>query len=328
MIFSSYNVSDIVLIAAMALLVNLLLGSPRLLWRPLLFLHPLEIWRKLAEWLGGKLNRYRRSDQTRHMRGGWLVFLTILASLLLGYALAEIFLLAGGLPEVMVLALFLSARQPFDDMAEVEKLLATAPQTVSSKILPSSLVRRQLSEYDHPTVIRGIIEMLGVSMAERVIAPLFYYIIAGWQGVLLVSLVRVLDAIYGYRNAQYEDFGAISAKTHTLLQIIPARIAGLLIVFASFFAPACSGGNAWQVLRTQAQRVNSLNAGWPIAAMAGALGVMLGGPRALYGSFIADQWVGTGSAQLTTRHSQAARWLYLIAQYVCFMLLLLAGLLW
>lgn len=326
MLFSAYPFSHLLLITALALLCNLILGGPRSFYLPLRELHPLTLWELFSSWLAGKMNRYRRSDHTRKMRGGWLVFLTILLSLILGESLHRLFLSTGVSIEIILLALFISSRQQADEMTEINRLLIHTPGKVDSAVLPPLLVRRQLREYDHATVLRGSIEALALGLSERVVAPLFFYLLAGWHGVILVTFITVLDARFGYRNSQYESFGAIAAKTHTFLQFIPSRLASGLLALAAFFAPACRGKNAWRIMTTHAKRAASHNAGWPIAAMAGALGIVLGGPRALYGSFIADHWIGEGTAQLIPQHTLAARWLYMVAHFVLIMTLMLCGL--
>ncbi len=276
-------------------------------------------------WAAGKLNRYRRSDHTRKMRGSWLVFFTIIISVLVGQGLTQLFYITGVGAEIVLLAVWLLARSQIDWTLEIERMLRHTSGKVDSSILPVKLVRRQQKEYDTATVLRGSIEVLMVSLSEAVIAPLFYYIIAGWQGVLLVSFMAVLDAHIGYRNSQYESFGAIAAKAHSFLQWIPARITGVLLCMAAFFAPMASGVKAWKIMLIHAGHVQSRNAGWPIAATAGALGITLGGPRAMYGSFIADQWIGEGKTKIDERGIRAARWLFVISLLIVVMAMLLAA---
>lgn len=325
MFFSPYPFSHLLLIAAVALLLNLVFGGPKDLYASVRKLHPLYLWELLALYLVGKMNRYRRSDNTRKMRGGWLVFITLLICWGLGSGLQQLFTATGVWFEILLLALMLSARQRLDETIQIEKLLKHTPGQVDAVVLPAKLVRRQLRSYDHATVLRGNIEALAVGLGEGVVAPIFYYALFGWYGVTFVMFITILDAHIGYKNSQYENFGAVAAKAHTFLQMIPARIAGLLIALSAFFAPACSGMRAFRIMIQQSGRVASLNAGWPIAAMSGALGIVLGGPRALYGSFIADQWIGEGKSQIDVNSSVATRWLFCVIIFVLVMILLLLG---
>lgn len=323
MLFSSYSFSILALMSCVALLLNLLLAGPRSLWSPVVFLHPLNLLERALRRVSEKLNRFRRTDEQREMRGLMLVLAVLLAMVMLGNWLQQIFVqLRTDLLELGLLAMFLGARQAFDRTMQVEKLLVKSPGVVSSEILSPRLVRRQQREYDSATVIRGSIEAMMVSLSESVVAPLFYYIIAGWPGVMAVGIVTVMDDALGYRNPQYQHFGRATAILHTLLQWIPARIAGISIVLASGFAPACQPLTALRILLTQAGRTASANAGWPIAAAAGALGITLGGPRAMFGSYIADQWIGEGKVQVNAKALKAARWLYAIAVLLLVMILL------
>jgi adenosylcobinamide-phosphate synthase len=322
MLFSSYNVANLVLVCVLALLLNLVLGI-RGLYTPVLGLHPLRLWeagiRKLAE----KLNRFRRSNQTRLIRGIILVCLALALAGWLGWLMIPIASIPYGIAgEIALFALLLGARPALDQSSQIAKLLTSlgAKQQVSSALLPPEMLRRQQQHYDTATVLRGTIEMLMMQLSERVIAPLLYYILASWVGVFVVLGIAVMDRLLGYRNTQYAYFGTATAMLHSLLQWLPSRITGCLMCLAACFSPAASGRAAWRIMWRDASKTASGNSGWPIAAAAGALNITLGGPRALYGSYIADQWIGDGAAKITLPTLKAAQWLYGI---VCLMLLML-----
>lgn len=326
MLFSSYSFASLTLIGCLALALNLLLGGPRSLYSSIMFLHPLNLWGSFSLKMSEKLNRFRRSEEQRRMRGAILVVITMAVMYFLADILQKFFLHPNAeLLEVVLLALLLGARQQIDWSVQIEKLVGKASGSVSSEVLPLHLVRRQQREYDSATVIRGSIESMMVALSDAVVAPLFYYILFGWWGVLLVSTIAMMDSLLGYRNPQYKDFGTAIAKLHTVLQWLPSRMTGLLIATASFFAPASKPAAAFRILFTQASRTASTNAGWPIAATAGALDITLGGPRAMYGSYIADQWIGVGKVQIDVKAIKAARWLFAIAVLFLLMLLLLAA---
>jgi adenosylcobinamide-phosphate synthase len=308
-------------------LLNLVLGGPRSLYTPIEFLHPLHLLEKLVMKASEKLNRFRRSDQSRRMRGLMLVLSIVSAMFFLGAMLQDIFRMPyGAWMEIALLAVLLGARQQLDGNVQIEKLIAHAAGVIHSEVLPAKLVRRQQKEYDSATVIRGSIEAMMVTLSESVIAPLFYYLVVGWSGVLMVSAIAVMDGLLGYRNPQYRDFGTAAAQMHTLVQWLPARITGFLIAIASFFSPACKPIAALRVMFAHAGRTASANAGWPIAATAGALNITLGGPRAMLGSYIADQWIGEGKAQVTIKAIKAARWLFaIVVLFVQMSLLLVAA---
>ncbi len=325
-LYASYPFSNLALIGCFALLLNMVLGGPASLYAPVAFMHPLNLWEKSAQFFSEKLNRSRRSQNTRRFRGLLLVLFCLGLMIALGIKLTDIFKIRyGEYAEIMMLSIMLSARRFYDWSRQIEKLLPHAPHAISTELLPVRMMRRQQKEYDIPTVLRGTVENMMVELAEGVIAPLFYYIIAGWPGLLAVSAVSVLDRLIGYRNPQYADFGAAAAGAHTLLQWIPSRLTGLLIFIAACFAPGCSPAAALRIMLTQAGKTVSNNAGWPIGAAAGALKVTLGGPRAMLGSYIADQWIGEGSVQPDVRMLKAARALFLTVILLVLMGLLLAA---
>lgn len=321
MLASSYSFSSLALIACLALLLNLLLGGPRSLYASIAFLHPLAFFEKIAFKLSEKLNRFRRDDKTRRFRGLILTFSLVGMAITLGVLLTRFFLVPGGeYMEIMLLALFFGARPLLDWGRQIKKLLLHTPEIISAELLPLKLIRRQQKEYDSSTVLRGTIEAMALGLSEQVIAPLFYYLMLGWPGVLAVSTVTVLDRLIGYRNSQYAEFGKTAAVLHTILQWIPARITGILICITACFAPKCSPLAAVTIMLQQANRAVSRNAGWPIGAVAGALNITLGGPRTLFGSYIADQWIGEGKTQVSLDSLKAMQWLYgegLLLLFMC-----------
>jgi adenosylcobinamide-phosphate synthase len=114
----------------------------------------------------------------------------------------------------------------------------------------------------------------------------------------------------GHRTDRYRDFGWASARTDDWLNWLPARLTAILITIACFFVPAMSPGAAWATARRDAKKHDSPNAGWPEAAMAGALGLALGGPRAYAGEVVDLPAFGSGRRDLTRNDIRRALWLY------------------
>ncbi|MBD3787025.1 MAG: cobalamin biosynthesis protein, partial [Sphingomonadales bacterium] len=132
-------------------------------------------------------------------------------------------------------------------------------------------------------------ESLSENASDGIVAPLFWGAVAGLPGIAAYKAINTLDSMIGHRNTRYEDFGKASARLDDLVNLIPARLTGLAI--------AAVGGRraALRVLWRDARRHRSPNAGWPEAAMAGALGVRLSGPR-IYGDRVADEpWLNAGA---------------------------------
>lgn len=135
-----------------------------------------------------------------------------------------------------------------------------------------ALVSRPTDRLAAPLVIAAAIESVGENAGDSFVAPLGYYLIGGLPGVLAYRAINTLDAMIGYRG-EYEDLGKAAARLDDLVNFIPARLAALFIALA-----ALPGGRtiaALRVARRDAGRTASPNAGWPMAALAGALDVEL-----------------------------------------------------
>ncbi|MEM4922438.1 MAG: cobalamin biosynthesis protein [Sulfolobales archaeon] len=136
------------------------------------------------------------------------------------------------------------------------------------------IVRRDVKNLGEPHLASAAIESLAESLVDGYISPLFYYIIFGPLGALFQRVVNTLDSALGYREPGFRDVGWFSAKADTVVNYIPARVTGLLIAVAS----SASGGKVVEAIKTMVKehgRTESVNAGYPMSAMAGALNVKL-----------------------------------------------------
>ena len=137
---------------------------------------------------------------------------------------------------------------------------------------------------------RAAIETTAENFSDGVIAPAFWYLVAGLAGIISYKMINTADTMIGHRSDQYRDFRWAAARLDDVLNLIPARLSG---VFVALAAPV-AGGNAWRALRVMlcdAMKHKSPNAGWPEAAMAGALGLALAGPRTYGGTVVDDPWL-------------------------------------
>lgn len=144
------------------------------------------------------------------------------------------------------------------------------------------IVGRDTSQLDAPDILRACVETMAENTSDGIIAPLFYLFVGGPVGGLLYKAVNTMDSMVGYRNERYQDFGWAAARLDDLLNWIPARLTGLLMV-ASCFLLKLNGWQAWRIMWRDANKHASPNAGYPEAAAAGGLGVQLGGPSSYFG---------------------------------------------
>jgi adenosylcobinamide-phosphate synthase len=181
----------------------------------------------------------------------------------------------------------LAQRSLLEHYRPVESALARGDLTAARRSV-GMIVGRDTAGLDEPGVARAAIESLAESFCDGVMAPLFWFMVLGLPGIWAYKAINTADSLIGHPEPPLRAFGWASARTDDLANLIPARLAALLI---------CLGGlGGWRVLwRDHAQHA-SPNAGWPEAAMAGVLRVRLAGP-AHYDGVMADKpWVGEGAA--------------------------------
>jgi adenosylcobinamide-phosphate synthase len=162
-------------------------------------------------------------------------------------------------------------------------------------------------------VVRAALESLAVSLSDGVVAPLLAYLCAGLPGLLLYKTVNTADSMIGHMTLRHRAFGWAAARFDDLLNLAPARLSALLIAAAACFIPGC---HPWEAVKTalrDARKHKSPNAGWPEAALAGALDVALLGPRQYGGILVQSPWFGAGRAQATTHDLRRGLMLYVIA---------------
>jgi adenosylcobinamide-phosphate synthase len=160
----------------------------------------------------------------------------------------------------------------------------------------SRIVGRDPQSLDAHGVARAAIESLAENFSDAVVAPVFWYVLLGLPGLLAYKAVNTLDSMVGYRDDRYRDFGWASARLDDLLNLIPARLSGLILSVAALFAPRGNPFRAAITMVRDARHHRSPNSGWPEAAMAGALDLALGGPRKYPGLTVTESWMGKGRA--------------------------------
>lgn len=288
----------LLLLAALAL--EPLLGEAR---GPLAKLpHPVRLLGRLIGALDRKLNRDSRSAADRRRRGVLVVVLVCgLAAgagwLIAGLArLAPVFAIAEFALVVALLAqrsLFLHVRGVADALHE-KGLEAGRAQV-------AHIVGRDVRQLDEHGVARAAIESCAENFCDGVVAPVFWYVMLGLPGMLAYKAVNTLDSMIGYRSERYLAFGWAAARLDDLANLAPARLAGCFVGLAAAAVPGADPRRALRIMWRDAQKHRSPNAGWPEAAMAGALGLSLAGPRRYPGLVVNDPWIGEGTTQAAAR---------------------------
>lgn len=189
----------------------------------------------------------------------------------------------------------------------------------------SHIVGRDPDKLDEAGVARAAIESLAENYSDGVVAPALWMAIGGLPGAAIYKGVNTADSMIGHRDARHLYFGWASARFDDLINLPASRLAGVLIVAGALFVPGASPRGAWTAMRRDASRHRSPNAGWPEAAMAGALGIAIAGPRHYGGTLSVDGLMGEGGRyDCTPNDIRRALRLYRAADAV--MVALVAGL--
>lgn len=170
----------------------------------------------------------------------------------------------------------------------------------------AKIVGRDTSALDASGIAKAAIESLAESFNDGVVAPAFWLALGGAPGLWAYKAVNTADSMIGHLTPRHARFGWAAARTDDLMNLAPARLAGLLVV-------AAAGGKGLDVMMRDAGAHASPNAGWPEAAMAGALGVRLGGPVAYDGVAHDRPWMGEGAEPAGAADIARALRLYLRA---------------
>jgi adenosylcobinamide-phosphate synthase len=283
-------------IALVALAVEAAFGYPAALFNR--FGHPVTWIGRVIAFLDRSFNSADRTFAQRRLAG--VAALLILLALVGVVALVVQLGLEGlfgvlALPLTGILASSLLAQRSLHQhvaqvAAGLEAGLAEGRRAVSQ------IVGRDPDTLDEGAVARAAIESLAENFSDGVVAPLLYTAVGGLPGGALYKAVNTADSMIGHRTPRHEAFGWAAARFDDLVNLPASRLAALWIVAAAALLPGCDPKAAWAAVRRDARHHRSPNAGWPEAAMAGALGLKLAGPRVYGGVTVEDRWMGEGRA--------------------------------
>ena len=294
------------LLAFAALIVERVTGYPDWIYRRIG--HPVT-W---MGWLIGRLDRLLNREEdsfAQRRRYGVLTLVVLLGVTITVALLLERFLLsfpAG--PAILVLvAASLPAQKSLD--AHVDAV-ATALETgglEAGRQAVSMIVGRDPQHLDEAAVCRAAIESLAENFSDGVVAPALWMGVGGLAGGAAYKAANTADSMIGHRNPRFEAFGWAAARFDDLINLPASRLTALLFAAAAFFIEGASPRDAMRAVFRDAKYHRSPNAGWPEAAMAGALGIALAGPRSYGGQMIEARFMGEGgNPHLTVWHIHIA----------------------
>ena len=290
------------LIAAVALVIEAAAGYP--LYS--LIGHPVTWMGALLSALEARLNR----GAHRRLAGAATLFILLAAATLPALALQA--LLGRSWLGVLALAALASSlvaqRSLYAHVNAVAEAL-DAQGLDGGRRAVSMIVGRDPAALDEAGVARAAIESLAENFSDGVVAPLFWLVVAGLPGAAAYKAANTADSMIGHRNARYADFGFAAARFDDLINLPASRLAALWLALAA----GGRGRAACAAVRRDARGHRSPNAGWPEAAMAGALGLRLAGPRVYGGVTVSDAYMGDGRREASSADIRSALRLYVRA---------------
>jgi adenosylcobinamide-phosphate synthase len=304
-----------VALALLAMMIELCAGYPQALWRAVG--HPVTWIGRLIAALDRLLNRDTADAYWR--RGAGIVAILLLLAIVGTVAFVvqhEVFLLPFGLIAVAVVASTLIAQRSLNrHVADVADALER-DGLAAGRFAVAKIVGRDPQTLDAAGVARAAIESLAENFSDAVVAPVFWMAIAGLPGAALYKAINTADSMIGHRTPRYEAFGWAAARLDDLVNLPASRLAVLLLVAAAALNKNASAAAAWRAVLRDASRHRSPNAGYPEAAMAGALGLSLAGPRVYGGVEIDDATMGDGRRDATAADIRRALALYRYADAI------------
>jgi len=260
-------------IAFGALLLDAAVGEPRAVWSRLP--HPAVLLGRVVNWLDHRLNR-----PPRQRLGGIVAVLVLLA------VAAGIGALLSRLPaalEIVAASTLLAQRSLVQHVTAVADALRLS--VGDGRVAVARIVGRDTATLDRAGVARAAIESAAENFSDGVVAPVFWLLVGGLPGLVAYKAVNTADSMIGYRTPRHEAFGWAAARLDDAMNWVPARLAAVLLALVGGWRAR------WADMRRDAGHHRSPNAGWPEAAMAGALGVALAGPRSYQGTLTDDPFV-------------------------------------
>jgi adenosylcobinamide-phosphate synthase len=288
---------------SLAYILDLVIGDPRQVPHPV----------RAIGWVIEKAERILRKNRvTKEKLAGVILVLVIVSLTYILFYLVSIALLHAGISTLVtylslivyiyLISTTIATRELIrSGMDVVNEIKAGNIEDARKKL--SMIVGRDTESLDRKGILRATIESLSENSSDGIIAPLFYFVIGGLPLAMTYKAINTLDSMIGYKDERYKNIGWASAKLDDIANFIPARITGVLIVFASILASIfhllssiprkhVSWQNAYRTMLRDGRKHSSPNSGIPEAAMAGALGVKLGGTSTYGGVVVKKPYIG------------------------------------
>ncbi len=310
----------------LALLIDGLIGDPGWLPHPVILVGRTS--QRLADFFRAKLPAVPMLAGL--LTVGATLVLTLFACVGLLLLLTLLSPWAAAIGSLLLLSTCLALRS-LAEHALVVYYALTEEGIIAARQAVAMIVGRDTSRLDEQGIVRACVESVAENMSDGVVAPMFYAmlgsLLAVWTGLdqyslagaatgaMLYKAVNTMDSMFGYKNEEFLLFGRAAARLDDAANFLPARMTGLILAITfcclhplapSWLAGRAGCRHAWQILRRDHGNHKSPNAGWPEAAMAGILGIQLGGPSIYFGHRVEKPFLGNGLTAPQPDHIRAA----------------------
>lgn len=273
----------------LALILDAIAGEPRWLWSRVP--HPAVLMGRAV----GALDKSWNGTNGTKLHGCIAIVILVIGAGAIGWAISVL----GPVATTLAAAILLAQKSLVEHVSAVSEGLAQSEEAGRKAV--AMIVSRDVSQSSASDTARAAIESLSENFSDGVIAPAFWFLIAGLPGIMIYKVVNTADSMIGYLTPRHAQFGWAAARLDDVLNWIPARITAVLIALVG------QSVSQWSAIIRDAAHHRSPNAGWPEAAMARALSIALAGPRSYHGTIQDLAWVnGTGRRDLTPVDIDAA----------------------
>jgi len=296
-------------LAFLALLIEAMVGYPY--WVVEGIGHPVIWMGRLIALLDDTLNHESMSRARRQAAGVVSLFIVIAVTAVVAYLLERfLFWLPLGVLFAALPASTLIAQRSLYDHVERVALALEQEDLEAARKAVSRIVGRDPQALDEAGVARAAIESLAENFSDGVVAPALWIAIGGIAGGAIYKAINTADSMIGHRTRRHQAFGWAAARLDDLVNLPASRLSALLLVAAAAATSGASATQAWRAVIRDASHHRSPNAGYPEAAMAGALDLALAGPRAYAGVWVGDAIMGRGRRAATAADIRAALMLF------------------
>jgi adenosylcobinamide-phosphate synthase len=280
--------------------VDIIIGDPR--WFP----HPVVIIGKAVRFLEDKICR---TSLIGKKKGGiilWFAVVIPVYFITLGAVEGCLLInpLFGAIVTILLASLTLATRSLYDESKTVLNALNRGNIKEARKRL-SMIVGRDTKDLNGEEILRAVIETISENLSDGIVAPMFYLALGGLPLAMSYKAVNTLDSMVGYKNDRYTDIGWFSAKMDDMANLIPARLTGFIIIFSAFML-RLNWRDSWRIMRRDGRNHSSPNSGISEAAVAGALGIQVGGENRYFGEIVRKPTIGDKIKEIDKRDIKKA----------------------